>query len=114
MHFIHKQDHIPLSADLAEQIPESFLKLTPILGARHQIGHIQTHQPFVPQRLRHVSHGHPLGKSLCNSRLTNTGFPHQSRVILLLSAKDTDDHIDLLFSADHRLHCCRFDHQVFT
>ena len=85
VHFIHEENHISAAFDFLKHIPQAFLKLAPVLGACHQIGHIQTDQPLVLQLRWHIPCTHSLGKSLGNGRLSHPRFSHQRRIVLVLS-----------------------------
>ena len=114
VHFIHKENHVPVAPNLRQHIPQPLLKFAPVLRARHQRRHIQAHQPFFLQLGRHISHGHPLGKAFSDGSLTHTGFSHQRRVIFAFPAQNADDHIDFLLPPDHRLHSGRPGHQILA
>ena len=47
MHFVHKKDHIPQPPYFRQYIPQPFLKLSTVLCACHQVGHLQTYESFI-------------------------------------------------------------------
>ena len=104
MHLIHKQNHVAVCAGFPTAHPAAVPQTRPVLGACHQTGHVQTHQPFLLQLRRDIAHGHPLGKPLGNGRLSHPRLSHQGRVVLVLPAENANHHVNFLVPPDYRLH----------
>ena len=114
VHLVHKENHIPAAVNLRQHIPQAFLELSPVFGARHQACHVQADQPLVFQLGRHISHRHALGQALGDGRLPHPGLPHQGRIVLVLPAQDSDYRVDFPVPANYRLHGRGLGNQVLT
>ena len=104
VHFVHKEDHVAGTVDLRQHIPQPLLEFSPVFGARHQAGHVQTDKPLVFELGRHIAHGHPLGQALGDGGFSHPRLPHQGRVIFVFPAENADHGVDFPVPADHRLH----------
>ena len=103
VHLIHKEDDVPAAADFRQHIPHPFLKLAPVLGACHQVGHVQAHQPLIPQGRGDVPRPHPLGQPLGNGGFSHPRLSHQGRIVLVLPAENPNHRLNLLVPADNRV-----------
>ena len=81
--FIDDQDNIAALLDLSDQALHTAFKLTTELRACHQCRQVQQHDFLIPQLIGHIASHDPLGKSLGNSSLANTGFADQAGIVLL-------------------------------
>ena len=82
---------------------QTLLKFSTVLGTGYQCTHIQGEYDLVLQALRHITADDPLRQALHNSRLADTGFTDEHRVILSLSGQDPNHIPDLAVTADHRV-----------
>ena len=114
MHFVHKQDHITAALDLCQHIPETFFKFAPVFGPCHQTCHVETDKPLFFQLGRHVTGSHSLCQSLCDCSLPYPRLSHQRRIVFILSAQNTNDHVDLTISANYRFHSRYLQDHIFA
>ena len=91
MNLIDHQNDVAAFLDLADETLHATFKLTAELGTGHQSRQVQQEDFLIPQLIGHITGGDPLGKALCNSSLTDTGFTDQARIILLPAVQDLDD-----------------------
>ena len=114
VHLIHKEDDVSAAADFRQHIPHPFLKLAPVLGACHQVGHVQAHQPLIPQGWGDIPRSHPLGQPLGNGGFSHPRLSHQGRIVLVLPAQNSNHRFNLLVPADDRVQACRLLHQILA
>ena len=100
---VHKQDDPAVPHQLFQQAFQPLLEVAPVLGARHQAGHIQCQQPPAFQGPGHLPRRDPLGQALGQGGLAHPGLPHQAGVVLLAPAQNLDHPVQLLVPAEHRV-----------
>ena len=97
------QDDVVVLLDLVHQLLQPLLKLTAVLGARHQQPHVQRHHLLPLDRLRHVTVGDLLREALGDRGLADAGLADEARVVLCAAAEDLDHALDLLCAAHDRV-----------
>ena len=101
MYLVDHQNDIPLFSDLFNEAFHPAFKLSAELSPRHQRREIQQKDLFILQLVRHISHGDPLGQSLGNRRLADTGFTDQAGIVFLTAVQNLDDTLQLLVPSHH-------------
>ena len=82
---------------------QALLELAAVLRAGHQQTHVEGEDGLVPQPLRDVAVGDPLGQALDDRGLADAGVADEHRVVLGLAGQDLDHPTDLGVAADHRV-----------
>ena len=95
---------------------QTLFKLTSVFSSGDQSPHIQRKQFLVFQTSRYIAAHDTLRQPFYDSRLTDTRFTDQHRVVLGLTGQDTDHVTDLGITSDHRVQLLlpRTLHQVKT
>ena len=93
--FVDKEDAISCGLELFDDLLQSFLELTAILRARHEVADVQGHKPLVAQRLGDVTRRDSLGEELSDSGLTNARLAHEDRIILGAPGEDLNHALEL-------------------
>ena len=83
---IYKQDGGAVPHQLFQQIFQPLLKIAPVLGARHQTGHIQRQQPPPLQCSGHLPGGNAQRQTFSKCGLAHAGFSDQAGVVFLAAA----------------------------
>ena len=86
MELIHKEDGAAVPDKLLQQVLEPLLEVAPVLGARHEAGHIQRQQPTALKHPGHLLVGDALGQTLGQRGLAHARLPHETGVIFLAAA----------------------------
>lgn len=68
---------------------DALLKIALVFGSRHQSAHVEREHP-TDQACRDVSVDDPLGETLDDSGLSNSGLTDENRVVLSSSAENPD------------------------
>ena len=103
MDLVNEQDGAAVLVYFVQQVFEPFLKVAPVLGARHQTGHIQTQDALVQQLGRGAARRDGLRQRLGQGGLAHARLPHKTGVIFLAAAEYLDDPLQFLFPAEHRV-----------
>ena len=103
MEFVHKQDGGTIPHQLFQQVLEPFLKVAPVLRARHKAGHIQRQQPSALEHPGHLVGGNALRQPFGQRGLAHARLPHKAGVVLLAAAQNFHHPIQLLFPAEDRV-----------
>ena len=86
---------------------EPFFKLAAKLRPRDQRAHIERHNSFLFQSLRHIATDDALGESFHNRRLAHARFANQHRIILGAPRENLNHPPDLLIPPNHRIQLAR-------
>ena len=100
---VDKQDGSAIPHQLFQQVFQPLLKIAPVLGARHQTGHIQRQQPPSLQRSGHLSGSNAQRQTLGQRRFAHTRLADQAGVVFLAAAQDLHHAVKLGFPAEHRV-----------
>ena len=103
VHFVHKENHVSAPANLREDVPDPFFKLTTVFRPRQHTGHVQAQQPLALQQLRHLSRRDPLGQSLYNGGLPHARLPDQGWIIFVFPAEYAHHCLQFRFPTDDRV-----------
>ena len=103
VHLVDEENAVPRAFDLFDDLLQPLLELASVFRSGDQRAHVQGHQAFAQQRLRHLVADDAVGQRLDNGRLAHTGLTDQHRVVLRPSAKDLDDALDLFGPSDDRV-----------
>ena len=82
---------------------QALFELTPVFSTRQQRGHIQRQHLLALEGFRHFFVDDALGQPFNNSRLTDTGFTDENRVVLAATLQDLDRTADFVVTTDHRV-----------
>ena len=101
---INEQQDAPFAAlDFRKHRLQALLELAAELRAGNQAAHIQRENRLVLQRIRHVAAHDSLRQSFGDCCFADARFANQHRVILRLTAQNTDDVADFAVTADNRV-----------
>ena len=100
---VDKQDGGAVPHQLFQQIFQPLLKIAPVLGARHQAGHIQRQQPPPLQRSGHLPSGNAQRQTLSQRCFAHARLADQTGVVFLAAAQDFHHAVKLGFPAEHRV-----------
>ena len=89
--------------DLVQNRLQTLLKLTAVLGARHQCAHIQGKKLLILQSRGHIAPDDSLGQAFHHGSFADAGLPDEHRVVLGLPGQNHDHIPDLGISADDRI-----------
>ena len=103
MHLVDKQDDVVGFGCLLDYVLEALLKLTAILGARHEARQVERPDVLVHKVLGHVAGCNLLSQTLDDGRLAHAGVAQNEWVVLGAARKDLHHTLDFLFAADHRI-----------
>ena len=103
MELVDKQDGGAVPHQLFQQVFQPLLKIAPVLGARHQAGHIQRQQPPPLQRSGHLPGGNAQRQTFGQRRFAHARLADQTRVVFLAAAQDLHHAVQLCFPAEHRV-----------
>ena len=101
VHLVDKQDDVVGFGGLLDHVLEALLKLTAILGARHEARQVERPDVLVHKVLGHVAGGDLLSQALDDSRLAHAGIAQDKRIVLGAARKDLHHALDFLFAANH-------------
>ncbi len=101
MHLIDHKNDVSGSPDLIHDLFEPFLKLAPILGARHQQANIQADHPLFHQDIGHIPLNDPLGQAFRNSSFAHSRLANQHRVVFGTATQDLHHPLDLVLATHH-------------
>ena len=104
MQLIDEHENLTLGlTDLIEDGLQSFLELTTVLRTGDEGPHVEGEDLLILQALRYLALRDTLCETLDDGGLTDTRLTDQHRVVLALTAEDTDDIPDLIITADDRI-----------
>ncbi len=103
MQLIQKQNHIPRTLRLIQNLLQPLLKLPTILRPRNHPRQIQRHNPLVLHPLRHIPRTHRLRQPLHNRRLPNARLTNQHRIVLRPPAQHLHNPLQFLLAPNHRV-----------
>ena len=104
MHLIDERDDFAVGVfDLLQHRLESFFELAPVLGAGDHRGQIEADQPLVLETAGNIALHDPLGETLDDGGLADSGFADQHRVVLGSAAEHANDSADLVVATDNRV-----------
>mmetsp|Transcript_67004 Transcript_67004/g.216598 ORF Transcript_67004/g.216598 Transcript_67004/m.216598 type:complete len:557 (+) Transcript_67004:866-2536(+) len=99
---VDHQDDVTLGlGHLLDDVLESFLELTSVLGACEQAREVELNDLLAPQELWNVSVGDALRKTLGDRGLANAGLADEHRVVLLAARQNLNGPLQLLRAANH-------------
>ena len=100
MHLINDQNDVLVLRRLIDNILHTALKLTAELGSRNHSGHIQKINGHIQELRRNFTICDLHRKTFSHSRLTDTRFTNQGRVILRTAVEDLNNSLEFLFTTD--------------
>ncbi len=100
---VDEEDDVLGPADFVHDRLDALLELAAIFGAGDHHGQIEHDDPAVVQEFGDGAGDDHLGEALDDGGLAHARFTQQNRVVLLPAAKDLDDPLDLLLTADDRV-----------
>ncbi len=101
VHFVDKEDDVPLRLHFVKKALDSAFKLAAELRPRNERRKIQQMDFFFLQTKRNVSIRHADRQTFRNGRFAHPGFPDQARVVFRPAAEDLDDALDLFLPPDY-------------
>ena len=103
MNFVDKQNAVAVLLKLFQQRFETLLKVTAVFGARQQRTDIQRIDGAIGHNFRHVTLHNTPCQTFGNRRLTDTGFPHQQRVIFTATTENLNSALKLFVTPNQRV-----------
>ncbi len=100
---VDEEDRFFITANFIHHRLDPLLELAAILGAGDHHRQVEHHDASIEEQLRYVAFDHPLGKSLDDGRLADSGLSQQHGIVLRASAEDLDRPLDLVVATDHRV-----------
>ena len=104
MQLIDKEENSLQLANFFHDRLDALFELAAVLRARHHEGQIQRDDLLIAQNLRDVARSNFLGEAFHNRSFADARFPNEHGVIFGPAAEDLDDALNLIFSADDRIH----------
>mmetsp|Transcript_16522 Transcript_16522/g.43509 ORF Transcript_16522/g.43509 Transcript_16522/m.43509 type:complete len:252 (+) Transcript_16522:1838-2593(+) len=99
---VDHQDDVTLGlGHLLDDVLESFLELTSVLGACEQAREVELNDFLAPQELWNVSVGDALRKTLGDRGFAHAGLADEHRVVLLAARQNLNGPLQLLRAANH-------------
>ncbi|OQC02792.1 MAG: hypothetical protein BWX80_03021 [Candidatus Hydrogenedentes bacterium ADurb.Bin101] len=98
-----ENDTVIRAADFFHDRLEPFLKLAPVLGARHHAGKVQGEYSSVQEQIRHIAAGNRLCQTFHNRGLADAGFADQDGIIFGPPAEYLDDAFNFRLTPDDRV-----------
>ena len=89
--------------DFIEDRFESFFKFATVFGTGDEGAHIEGVEGLVFQRFRNVTADDTAGQPFDDSRLADTRFTDEDRVVLTTAGQDFDGTADFIITADDRI-----------
>jgi hypothetical protein len=103
VYLVDEQDRVIPFLELCQQTLETFFEIPPVLGARQQGAQVQGIHHAVFQHCGYFAVDDFLGQPLDDGGLTDTGFPHQQRVVLAPAGEDLGNPLHLVDTTDQRV-----------
>ena len=100
---VNEQDGGAVPYQFLQQVFQPLLKIAPVLGARHQAGHIQRQQPPPLQRSGHLPGGNAQRQTFGQRRFAYARLADQTGVVFLAAAQDLHHAVKLGLPAEHRV-----------
>ena len=108
MELVHKENDLAgRRGDFGKHRLEPVLKLSAVLGTRHERTQVEAEQPLAPKALRHISAGDSLRDALHDGRLAHTRLADENRVVLRPPAQHLQRTPNLLIAPDDRVELAR-------
>ena len=113
MNFVDEEQYLALAGGhLLHDGLQTLLELTLVLGPGDQGAHVERIDHLRAQVLRHIPVHDPVSDTLCNGRLTHTGFSDQHRIVFGTARKNLQYTANLLVAADDRIELAAAGHLV--
>ena len=103
VHFINYENDVACTFHVRQQSHHTGFKLTAELGAGYESRQIHQANLIISQFVRHVAVCDSLRQRFSNSGFTNAGLTDQARIVLLTTAKDLYNTVQLALSADNAI-----------
>ena len=100
---VNEQNGGAIPVQLLQQIFEPFLKIAPVLGARHHGRHIQRQHPLALQALGHLPRRDALCQCLRQRAFAHARLPQQAGIVFLAAAQNLHHPLQLGLPAKHRV-----------
>jgi hypothetical protein len=103
VHLINHEDDVIGCLDLLHQLLQPLLKLSSVLCSGNQQPHVQGDDLLALNSLGDITRGNPLGQTLGDGRLSDTGLSNEAGVVLGTPTEDLSDALNLWLPANNRV-----------
>ena len=103
MDLVDEYDYVGALFNLLEQGADALLKLSAILRAGDEACHVEANQTLVEEHGRRLALGDELGQPLDDGALADTRLANEDGVVLLATAENLDDALNLALASDNRI-----------